>query len=149
MFWNWITFRLTLNKRKNSDLQEESNSIESKYKIKDYIKSDSTEKKLKKLALPIKTANGLLVKNARSYDSENEDEEPKLKKAAQYPEVPKSVETPKTFIEMIRDKKEAIEKNKEKIATYSKEVLQNPQEEVWINIILRNKKRIKLISKSK
>jgi hypothetical protein len=25
--------------------------------------------------------------------------------------------------------------------------LQNPQEEVWINIILRNKKRIKLISK--
>lgn len=149
MFWNWITFRLTLNKRKNSDLQEESNSIESKYKIKDYIKSDSTEKKLKKLALPIKTANGLLVKNARSYDSENEDEEPKMKKAAQYPEVPKSVETPKTFIEMIRDKKEAIEKNKEKIATYSKEVLQNPQEEVWINIILRNKKRIKLISKSK
>ncbi len=112
------------------DLQEESNSIESKYKIKDYIKNDSTEKKVKKLALPIKTANGLLVKNARSYDSENEDEEPKMKKAAQYPEVPKSVETPKTFIEMIRDKKEAIEKNKEKIATYSKEVLQNPQEEV-------------------
>ncbi len=149
MFWNWITFRLTLNKRKNSDLQEESNSIESKYKIKDYIKNDSTEKKVKKLALPIKTANGLLVKNARSYDSENEDEEPKMKKAAQYPEVPKSVETPKTFIEMIRDKKEAIEKNKEKIATYSKEVLQNPQEEVWINIILRNKKRTKLISKSK
>ena len=119
-----------MNKRKNQDTQEESNSIESKYKVKDYIKKDSTEKKGKTLALPIKTANGLVVKNARSYDSENEDEEPKKKKAAQYPETPKSVETPKTFVEMIREKKEAIEKNKEKIAAYSKEVLQNPQEEV-------------------
>ena len=76
------------------------------------------------------------MKNARSYESENDEEEPQKKKPAQYPETPKPVETAKTFIEMIRDKKEAIEKNKEKIAALSKEVLQNPQEEVSILIFI-------------
>ena len=39
-------------------------------------------------------------------------------------------EKPKTTMELIQERKISLEKNKEKIAMLSKEVLENPQEEV-------------------
>ena len=86
---------------------------------------------MKNFALPIKTSTGLLVKNARQIDSDTEESGSKNKKVKKYEETLKPAITPaKTFIEILREKREAIEKNKEKIASYSREVLQNPQEEV-------------------
>ena len=41
-------------------------------------------------------------------------------------------EKPKTAMELIQEKKESLEKNKQKIALFSREVLQNPQEEVEV-----------------
>lgn len=39
-------------------------------------------------------------------------------------------EKPKTMMELIQERKMSLEKNKEKIAMLSREVLENPQEEV-------------------
>lgn len=97
--------------------------------MKSFVKIDPNEKKVRNFALPIKTTTGLLVKNARLMDSDNEDD----KKGAKVEKIyaAKRVEQPKSFIEQLQEKKINLEKNKEKIATYSREVLQNPQEEVF------------------
>ncbi len=137
IYFTIFIFRITSNnqdrnsfKRKNLQVGE-SDSIESNYKVKSHFQNDSNDKKMKNFALPIKTSTGLIVKNARQIDSDTEDSGSKNKKVKKYEETLQPAITPaKTFIEILREKRESIEKNKEKIASYSREVLQNPQEEV-------------------
>lgn len=40
------------------------------------------------------------------------------------------VERPKTAMEMVQEKKRILDKNKEKIASHSRDILQNPQDEL-------------------
>ena len=87
--------------------------------------------------MPIKTQEGYLVKNLRKNVEKPEEaaqatKEPKVKRPAIKEIQPE--QAPKTVIELIREKKLVLEKNKEKIALFSRDILQNPQEEViWNN----------------
>jgi FtsZ-interacting cell division protein YlmF len=45
--------------------------------------------------------------------------------------VEKKQERPKSTMELIREKNELLEKNKEKISYLSRSVIGNPQQEVW------------------
>lgn len=116
----------------------ENDSIESNYKVKNYIKTETTEKqRVKMFALPIKTSSGLVMKNSRPIEDQSEDEEPESKKQILDKNEPTPVielEEPKTFIELLREKKVQLEKNKEKIAIFSRDVLQNPQDEVILSL---------------
>ena len=91
--------------------------------------------------LPIKTQEGYLVKNMRknvekTEQTEQATKEPKVKREAIKETQPE--QAPKTVIELIREKKLVLEKNKEKIALFSRDILQNPQEEVILIFLLKN-----------
>lgn len=105
--------------------------------------ADAAKNSRLQLSLPIKTKEGLVVKNKRVLEEvdENETTETEGNEAQNGVENLENGngavdhaeavdETPKSFIELIRDKKEFMEKAKEKIATLSRNIIENPQEQV-------------------
>ena len=95
-------------------------------------------------SLPIKTESGLMVKAHDKHEIEEaaEAEEVEQKKpAAKVAKIAKpnnkevKAERPKTTLELIQEKKQILDKNKEKIASYSRDILQNPQDEVSSKIL--------------
>jgi hypothetical protein len=102
------------------------------------IKKVLNAKKKIELALPIKTKDGRLVKNALEIDDEDEDDHEEDRasvdneSSAEVPEKDEKehVESNKSIMDIIREKKEQLDKNKEKIAYLSRQVIENPQEQV-------------------
>lgn len=126
--------------------QLRSLSIKKKKMFADVAKNSRLQ-----LSLPIKTKEGLVVKNKRVLEEVDENETTETggneaqngvenlengNGAIDHAEVD---ESPKSFIELIRDKKEFMEKAKEKIATLSRNIIENPQEQV--RNLLRVEKR--------
>lgn len=88
---------------------------------------------LKSKFLPIKTQAGQLVKNNRLeevIDEENQNENDSGLGVDGEEKLEMIEEKPKSMIEIINEKKILFEKNREKIAHLSHEILQNPQGEV-------------------
>ena len=83
--------------------------------------------------LPIKSQTGQLLKNNR-LDEENghKDQEDEIEEDQEHSEEKLEMveEKQKSMIEIINEKKIMFEKNKEKIANLSHDILQNPQGEV-------------------
>ena len=88
---------------------------------------------MKSKFLPIKTQAGQLVKNNRLeevIDEENQNENDSGLGVDGEEKLEMIEEKPKSMIEIINEKKILFEKNREKIAHLSHEILQNPQGEV-------------------
>ena len=125
------------NKRKlssRSDGGSDEEDIEANYKMKSYLVEGIKRSQAKQYSLPIKTSKGLLMINDKPEIDAEEPESvtTKVSKAAETKRVIPEVveEEPKSLIEQIREKKIFYDKIKEKIALLSRDVLQNPQEEV-------------------
>ena len=123
------------NKRKlsnRSDGGSDDDDIEGNYKMKSYLVEGIKNSRTKQYSLPIKTAQGFLMPNNKPEIAEEPEPAPKPKKApVSKPVVEEEApEEPKSLIEQIREKKIFFDKIKEKIAILSRDVLQNPQEEV-------------------
>ncbi len=88
---------------------------------------------MKSKFLPIKTQAGQLVKNNRLeevIDEENQNENDSGLGVDGEEKLEMIEEKSKSMIEIINEKKILFEKNREKIAHLSHEILQNPQGEV-------------------
>ncbi len=117
-------------KRKRLADANESEVFEASYKVKAYLKEREKARNQKIFALPVKNESGQIVRNTRKPMEDVQEPKIAKKEAAIVLEKEKEVEKPKTAIEMIREKKECLDKNKQKIALFSRDILQNPQEEV-------------------
>lgn len=125
------------NKRKHVEEADQFENCELNYKVKTYLKDGMKIRQEKAFALPIKTETGALVKNLRKAmvipvaDEVNPVKPVKPAKKEAKLEI-ETFEKPKSMMQLIQEKKESLEKNKQKIALLSRDVLQNPQEEVGI-----------------
>ena len=121
-----------VNKRKNLS-NESENSFEAKYKARESINRNgmmSNGKKTIHLALPIKTQSGHLVKNVRE-EEEDDDEKLNEKKVKYIVEEAKPEEKPKSFVEQLKEKQDNFNRTKEKVAYFSRDIIENPQREVY------------------
>ncbi len=87
------------------------------------------------MALPIKTERGVLVKHVREVEGndENQDEdESKVEVPVETEEV--AMEQPKSWIEQLQEKHQFFNKTKDKIAYFSRDIIENPQGEVCYSI---------------
>lgn len=119
---------------------------EANYNLKSsFLRKTYEKKKTLQLALPIKTSEGRLVKNILEINDEpptpteaeaNADKirvnEKNEKAATIAREKEKNEEAPKSLMDLIRDRRNLIEKSKEKIAFLSRQIIENPQEQVLI-----------------
>jgi hypothetical protein len=130
--------------KKRKDLEKElENSIESKYKVKSAsVQNGSVPKKTSiQLTLPIKTQAGYLIKNIREEEPDqeeiNEIKKSKVEKALSNKVIEIEIEKPKSFVEQLKEKQDMFNKTKEKVAYFSRDIIENPQREV--NILVYNK----------
>lgn len=116
------------NKRKNI----ESDTLESKYKAKSFLLNNSAKSNKFTMALPIKTERGVLVKNVREVDIVNDEnqEEAESKVEAQVETKEAPIEKPKSWVEQLQEKHLFFNKTKDKIAHFSRDIIENPQGEV-------------------
>ena len=122
------------NKRKKFS-NETENDVEFKYKPKEANNKNSMMSKGKKaiqLALPIKTQSGHLLKNIREEeDDQNENivekaTKPVIQEASQV-----KTEKPKSYLEQLKEKQDNFNKTKDKVAYFSRDIIENPQREVF------------------
>lgn len=130
------------NKRKfssnRSDGGSDDDDIEANYRMKSYLIEGMKKTKAKQYSLPIKTTRGELKINEKPSELDDGEEAKPTPKIHSKPNGQSAAsettygeeEEPKTLIEQIREKKIFYDKTKEKIALLSRDVLQNPQEEV-------------------
>lgn len=123
------------NKRKRVEEVDKLEDCELHYKVKTYLKDDMKKRRDKTFALPVKNESGRMVKNTRKPIEETGElvNAKDIKSKASRKQAPVEMETlerVRTPMEMIQEKKESLEKNKQKIALFSRDVLQNPQEEM-------------------
>lgn len=126
-------------KRKTSQNFNDPESVEANYKTKNSFKKMTERNRQISLALPIKTKGGVLVKNVQtlhhSDDDEDEDNEAEEAESFEKDEADNEplemvVEEPKSEMELIREKRDIIEKTKLRIAYLSRGIIENPQGEV-------------------
>lgn len=125
--------------RKSSE-HDDMVDVEMNYQLKSLSlkkkKKTGDERRMVELALPIKTREGKLMRNARAIDHEKdvtmkEDDEKTTNDSNQNGQVvPQDDEKPKTALDLIRERKLVLEKTKEKIAHLSRQVIENPQQQV-------------------
>ena len=85
------------------------------------------------MALPIKTQAGYLVKNIREEDPEEEETKEIVKDVkVVVKSVDNPIEKPKSFVEQLKEKQDMFNKTKEKVAYFSREIIENPQREVKV-----------------
>ena len=123
--------------KKRKDLEKDlEDSIESKYKVKSSsVQNGSVLKKTTiQLALPIKTQAGYLIKNIREEEPDqeevNEIKKSKVEKALNNKVIEIEIEKPKSFVEQLKEKQDMFNKTKEKVAYFSRDIIENPQREV-------------------
>lgn len=118
-------------------VENEADSIESKYKLKKSLQKLQETNKRMSFALPIKTESGKLMTNYHVADEfEEADKENQQQQQQQTNETEKRKlreERPKSFAEQLLEKKIFFEKSKFKIGNLSRSVIENPQVEVKTN----------------
>jgi hypothetical protein len=138
--------RQNLNNGEDEFDKAEDSIAEANYNLKSsFLRKTYEKKKTLQLALPIKTSEGRLVKNILEINDEppmrteaeaNADKirvnEKNEKAATIAREKEKNEEAPKSLMDLIRDRRNLIEKSKEKIAFLSRQIIENPQEQVLI-----------------
>ncbi len=105
-------------------------SIEINYKIKSSLLKQNANEQLKSKFLPIKTQTGQLLKNNRLEEVIDNENDSKVDNNQEEEKLEMIEEKSKSIIEIINEKKILFEKNREKIAHLSHDILQNPQGEV-------------------
>lgn len=126
-------------KRSADDEHDATEEIEMNHQIKSMSRKKKTwdVNRTVSFALPIKTQDGQIIRKARKIDDDlevneekNEQTENKVNGSEKRDQEEDQEEKPKTAIDLIRRKKEILEKTKEKIAFLSRQVIENPQEQV-------------------
>ena len=121
----------------DDDLDNED-LAENKYKINKTLLSTMQKEKKKVFSLPIKTEDGQVLQNfKRIHESSDEEENDKEREIKNKIKTSKNKENelvkddkPKSVLEIIREKTQTLERNKEKIAFLSRQIIANPQIEV-------------------
>ncbi len=124
-------------KRKRATETDKPEEFEDNYKVKTYLKEGAKARNEKIFALPVKNESGRMVRNTRKPIEEVEESKwtKKVQVAVVEKEKEEEEEKPKTAMQLIQERKQSLEKNKQKIALFSRDVLHNPQEEVgWIDL---------------
>ncbi len=115
---------------------DNDDTIENQYKVNKKLVQNLEVEKRVKLALPIKTMDGLIVANYAKLKEVEEIEQLKKENVIEEEQnneddtFEPEPERAKSAIELIQEKREFLEKSKEKIAYLARSFMGNPQEEV-------------------